>query len=176
MNCEYCQQPFEALNRNGSRYPKRFCSERCRKRAETKRSAWKKRNKVKTRTTTKVKGRRGFMLPRDGFCGVCQAAPVAGRRKYCSDKCVKWSKRCWEGGYELTIPEYEVLKKAANGKCQSCGAPEGNKLLQVDHCHSTGAVRGLICGKCNSAAAMAGDNPERLRDLAAYLERFQKGP
>jgi predicted nucleic acid-binding Zn ribbon protein len=167
MNCEKCGSPFVALNNNGSVAKKRFCSEKCRKAAERKRSAWTARNKGKTRSASKMGE---LFKPVDGMCGVCGEHPVEGRQKYCSKECYKWAKRCWDAGYEIMLPQYEALKKEAGGRCQSCGELEGDNPLQIDHCHSTGAVRGLICGCCNSAAAQAKDSPERLRALADYLD------
>ena len=167
MNCEKCGQPFEANNRNGSVAKKRFCSEKCRKAAERKRGAWSKRSKAKTRGVSKA--RTEFLMPRDGLCGACQTGVVSGRRKYCSESCYRWAKRCWDAGYELTIPEYEAMKAAANGRCQACGVE--SDTLQIDHCHTTGSVRGLICGSCNSAIAHAKDSSERLVACAEYLRR-----
>jgi len=170
MNCEKCGQAFEAHNRNGGAYKKRFCSERCRKGAERKRSDWYKRNKAKARSVFRGKSSE-LLMPRDGLCGSCRQVPVQGRVKYCSDRCRSWKKRCWEAGYELTIPEYEAMKAAAGGRCQACGDLEGDRPLQIDHCHSSGAVRGLICNKCNCALAHAKDSVSRLQGCIEYLNR-----
>jgi hypothetical protein len=40
----------------------------------------------------------------------------------------------------------------------------------VDHDHSTGAVRGLLCGACNKAIGLLKDNPQLARSIASYLE------
>ncbi len=44
--------------------------------------------------------------------------------------------------------------------------------LNVDHDHGTGRVRGITCLNCNTAMGLTGDDPERLRALANYLDRF----
>lgn len=40
----------------------------------------------------------------------------------------------------------------------------------IDHDHLTGKIRGLLCGRCNSAIGLAAESATRLRDLADYLE------
>jgi hypothetical protein len=57
------------------------------------------------------------------------------------------------------------------GVCAICGkAPARGKVLFVDHCHITGRVRGLLCGKCNSVLAFGNDDPGILRAAIAYLQ------
>ena len=48
-----------------------------------------------------------------------------------------------------------------------CGKP---RALNVDHCHITGVVRGLLCNFCNHALGAFDDDPARLRLAADYLE------
>ncbi len=42
--------------------------------------------------------------------------------------------------------------------------------MHIDHDHKTGEIRGVLCGGCNVALGSARDDPELLRNLAAYLE------
>lgn len=164
MNCERCGEYYESRNTNNSVARKRFCSERCRKNAERARSQWRKRNKERTRATSRA--RVDFLIPRDGICGVCRKTEVRGRSKYCSERCRKWAKRCWDGGYELTLKEYDALLEKQGGLCCACNSKEE---LQIDHCHETGRVRGLLCGSCNGALGLARDNWQRLDGLAKYI-------
>jgi hypothetical protein len=39
----------------------------------------------------------------------------------------------------------------------------------IDHDHSTGKIRGVICGYCNNLLGRAGDSPETLIRATAYL-------
>lgn len=51
--------------------------------------------------------------------------------------------------YGLTPDEYSALLAAQGGKCAICRARPKSKRLAVDHDHKSGAVRGLLCSRCN---------------------------
>lgn len=51
--------------------------------------------------------------------------------------------------YGVTGDEYEALLQRQGGKCAICRARPRSKRLAVDHNHTTGAVRGLLCSRCN---------------------------
>jgi hypothetical protein len=74
--------------------------------------------------------------------------------------------------YQLTLEEFAVMEKAQGGRCLICNnpPPEG-KNLYVDHCHTTGKVRGLLCMKCNAGLGMFRDNLELLKSAMGYLTR-----
>lgn len=169
MNCEKCGSFYESYNTNNSVIRKRFCSERCRKRAETARSKWRKRGREKRREFSRKTS--DFFIPQGGVCKVCGVGRVASRQKYCSERCKKWGKRCWDGGYEITLQEYDLLLEEQGGRCCACNS---ESELQIDHCHETGKVRGLLCGPCNGALGLARDDWQRLEGLSKYImERSQ---
>jgi hypothetical protein len=59
--------------------------------------------------------------------------------------------------------------------CDICGGPpDPKKGMHYDHCHQTGKFRGWLCRKCNLMLGNAEDDPSRLREGAAYLDRFSK--
>jgi hypothetical protein len=54
--------------------------------------------------------------------------------------------------YGLSHPEFEKMWRTQNGLCVLCDDPlqlGGSSGVNVDHCHVTGKVRGLLCHKCN---------------------------
>lgn len=60
------------------------------------------------------------------------------------------------------------------GRCATCGYTlRFDASTQVDHCHRTKKVRGLLCALCNRALGHAKDDPARLRALADYVERHR---
>jgi hypothetical protein len=70
--------------------------------------------------------------------------------------------------YGLDEAAYQALLAKQDGKCAIC---EEVKTLFVDHCHTTGDVRGLLCPSCNSAIGMLGENPAALTRAISYLSR-----
>jgi hypothetical protein len=62
-----------------------------------------------------------------------------------------------------------VLNRILAGEaCEVCG--EVRERMAIDHCHTTGKVRGLLCSNCNTALGLTGENVDRLRTLIKYLE------
>ena len=51
----------------------------------------------------------------------------------------------------VTDDEYARRLVAQGGGCAICGAAPKTRRLHVDHDHATGAVRGLLCHRCNRA-------------------------
>lgn len=58
------------------------------------------------------------------------------------------------------------------GLCKGCykHASLLKKALCVDHNHTTGKIRGLLCAQCNVCIGMSHDSSEVLRRLAEYLD------
>lgn len=74
--------------------------------------------------------------------------------------------------YGLTLEDFDKLLAAQKGLCKICQQPM--KPAAVDHCHSTGRVRGLLCRKCNVGLGMFRDNPSLLRSAARYLGKARR--
>lgn len=81
--------------------------------------------------------------------------------------------------YGITEEDYQRMHAAQDGKCFICDSPESARLkgtlkrLGVDHCHTQGHVRRLLCTKCNTGLGMFRDRPELLRRAADYLEEHK---
>lgn len=50
---------------------------------------------------------------------------------------------------KLSDEEYAALFDAQGGGCAICGNAPKTRRLHVDHNHATGAIRGLLCYRCN---------------------------
>lgn len=66
---------------------------------------------------------------------------------------------------------YFELVKEQEGHCAICDRSETElgEPLKVDHSHSTGNVRGLLCSNCNSLLGFAHDDPLVLTAAMIYL-------
>ncbi|MDH6460136.1 hypothetical protein M2302_000287 [Micromonospora sp. A200] len=92
--------------------------------------------------------------------------------------------------YRMRPADYDALRAEQDYRCAICrtheddittsrgGRPrlDGSKAaeafkLVVDHCHTTGRVRGLLCNRCNFLIGKAGESEATLISAIAYLKR-----
>ena len=73
--------------------------------------------------------------------------------------------------YNITIQDYNKMLAEQNECCAICGI-HPHKVLNVDHDHITGKVRGLLCTKCNIMLGNAKDSREVLLKAVSYLENI----
>ena len=80
--------------------------------------------------------------------------------------------------YGLEHGSYATMLAAQDGKCGICEttAP-GSRLVRfpIDHCHTTGKIRGLLCEHCNRGLGMFRDDPALLRRAISYLSSEGRG-
>lgn len=75
--------------------------------------------------------------------------------------------------YGLTPEQHDALLEKQHGLCVICErAPVGHRWskLHVDHCHTTGKIRGLLCANCNLGIGNFQDSPDLMRAAIRYLE------
>ncbi len=79
--------------------------------------------------------------------------------------------------YGLSLAEYNAMSERQGHKCAICGQPEGMTIrgkvvrLAVDHDHSTGAIRGLLCSTCNTAIGLLKESPDLFAKALQYLSK-----
>ena len=74
--------------------------------------------------------------------------------------------------YGINLPEFEKMKSSQNNKCAICFTEFTNpKYTCVDHCHSTGKVRAILCGNCNTMLGHAKDSTSILKRAILYLDK-----
>ena len=73
--------------------------------------------------------------------------------------------------FDMSLEQYDLKLQAQNGVCAICGSLcKSGKRLAVDHNHTTGKIRDLLCGNCNGGLGKFLDNPELLLKAADYLK------
>ncbi len=78
--------------------------------------------------------------------------------------------------YGITGEDYTRMHKQQGGLCAICKKPETmsrSDRLSVDHCHTTGKVRGLLCANCNNGLGRFKDDPAALNAAARYIRKHQ---
>lgn len=79
-----------------------------------------------------------------------------------------------ERRYGITEEQYDYMFMVQQGRCSICSTKDpgrGHKHLHVDHCHTTGEVRGLLCDKCNRGLGYFDDDIISLLNAVEYLKR-----
>lgn len=76
--------------------------------------------------------------------------------------------------YGLDEMQYQQMLAAQGGCCAICGGLRGKYKLAVDHDHTTGVVRGLLCQPCNRALGYFKDSPSVLQAATTYLQKHGK--
>lgn len=113
-------------------------------------------------------------------CSMCKIArPIGmytpnaisstGLHSHCNS-CRAHGKRA--ANYGITVDHYEQLLADQKGCCAICGSGPGAKGLAVDHCHSTGRIRALLCGPCNSAIGLLREDPKIFAAAVTYLQTY----
>lgn len=69
--------------------------------------------------------------------------------------------------YGMSEKDYTEMYLRQNGSCAICF--ESKPKLVVDHCHTTGQVRGLLCTPCNLGLGHFYDDEHRILSAHAYL-------
>ena len=76
--------------------------------------------------------------------------------------------------YGIDEITYETMVAEQDGRCAiCCDALDMGKLTHIDHCHSTGKIRGILCNICNWFIGAVENRPQRVEGFAAYLENHK---
>jgi hypothetical protein len=73
--------------------------------------------------------------------------------------------------FGLTKDCLDKMYEEQDGRCAVCGITEEDhgKYLAIDHCHTTGKVRGLLCMPCNTGLGNFKDRIDLLEKAKEYL-------
>ena len=101
--------------------------------------------------------------------------------KFAQGTCIKCSsKDRKENGmfhkFGITLKQYNKILEKQNSGCKICGTkiPGGQGRFHIDHDHSTGKIRGLLCHLCNTGLGQFKDDIEILAAAIRYLIESRK--
>ena len=83
--------------------------------------------------------------------------------------------------YGISLAVYDAMWDAQDGVCAICKRPEtavnpntgSPRRLAVDHCHTTGMIRGLLCTNCNGAIGKLRDDIALFESAIDYLTKAE---
>jgi len=114
-------------------------------------------------------------MVRQCVCKECTKARVKKRHRDNPDRTRNNDLR---RNYGISLSDHATMYEAQGGKCACCGKPGDGRWakLCVDHCHSSGKVRDLLCRNCNMVLGQVKDDPQLLLSLVAYLNKHTVNP
>jgi len=89
---------------------------------------------------------------------------------------IQRNRRNWiKAEYNITLEEYENILERQNLACLICGRELGHfkRHTHLDHCHTTGKIRGFLCRGCNQGLGNFNENIELLQKAQQYLEKHK---
>lgn len=158
-NCLRCNEAFETMPHR----PASYCSAHCYH--EGRKEATAGRTEKPCSRCKVVKPLADFQFDKT----------TSDRIKAACRECTNGDYRAWfiKSRYGISLEEYATMLEQQGGVCAICGTDEtfDGKSFPVDHDHTTGKVRGILCGSCNLGIGQLGDDPDRLIAAAEYLKR-----
>ena len=133
-----------------------------------------------------IVGRKGLVSGHTKSCGCLQREAVrktgkanAGQKLYPKMNPSDWKTysnylRQRKHSYDVSEEDIRGLMDMQLGCCDICeeSLDHLSETFNVDHCHSTGKVRGLLCTDCNLALGNFKDNKFSLGKAIGYLEKY----
>lgn len=156
--CSTCRES-KTLDGFQPSYAKRGCGQ-CKSCKYDAKRAYEKRNAEKyNESVRKYRAKKGIEWRRERRARAHERNPLA-RKHYSLAR------------YGLGIGEFQKMLEQQGHACAICGTKENRdgKSLYVDHDHVTGAVRGLLCRKCNTGLGLLGDGLEGIEKVMKYLK------
>ena len=118
---------------------------------------------------------------KDGKAYRCKDCDEIARKKWSTDNPLRshlsQRQRNLKHKYGVDLDWYTEKFKEQNNACAICESTENKTAgdrefwnFSVDHCHTIGKVRGILCNNCNRALGLLLDSPSLLRKAANYIE------
>jgi hypothetical protein len=185
--CSACKNVFSW---EGHKTNSTHCSEKCKKDSlkkaqikykETMTEEKRARKKAYDYQYNNNPERKAYMKEYRTNPGFREKENAAGRKWYRKNSEVEHNGHL-KRTFGITREDFNQMMGSQNGVCDICKNPESRKNpttgkikhLCVDHCHTTGKVRGLLCFACNSSLGKFKDSIPTLENAITYLKKHGK--
>jgi hypothetical protein len=114
---------------------------------------------------------------KDGLSSECKVCSRSKAKIYHHANPVKVKDGSRKRRYGIDNNDYDLMLASQDGKCAICttlAEDSPKKQLFIDHCHSSGKVRGLLCHHCNFVIGQAKDDIEVLKNAIKYLRNYHE--
>ena len=111
------------------------------------------------------------------YCFICKKETDAKREITDIVRRNEIRRRCHlKKKYSMTLMQYKALYNKQKGLCAICHSPiiEHGSHTHIDHCHTSKAVRGLLCRYCNVGLGHFKEDLTRFRKAMAYIRKHKK--
>lgn len=116
-------------------------------------------------------------LGRNGVNNICKVCAAALARERRQDPAIREREAHQKAERIFKMPpgRYAEMLAEQGGVCAICRKVRPNgRRLHVDHCHESGAVRGLLCYSCNTGLGAFRDNPDVMVAAIEYLQTHKE--
>ena len=101
--------------------------------------------------------------------------PNSARQKWCPACVPNKTSRATLRRYGVTQRDWNAMHEAQDGKCALCEEPFANAFNTcLDHCHDTGAARGLVCRICNMLLSKFDNDPDFYTRVKTYRQQVSQ--
>lgn len=94
-----------------------------------------------------------------------------------------YRRRQIKSDYGLSMETFDLMREMQGNRCAICRETFKERTqkkyyvrgsIAVDHCHTTGRVRGLLCSQCNVGLGSFRDNLEYLESARLYIKHHRE--
>jgi hypothetical protein len=111
-------------------------------------------------------------LGKDGHFKHCKPCDRKRERQWVQDNPEQDKNTRLLRKYGITAQIFDKMLEDQCGRCAICGTHfESSKNTNVDHCHTTGKVRSLLCKQCNIGLGHFKDSVQILENAVQYLNQ-----
>lgn len=113
---------------------------------------------------------------KDGLQHYCRACSNKNRKEWDLADPERTRGKYLRETYGIKLSDYDAMLEAQGHKCAICGQDETRfkKKLVIDHDHSTGEVRQLLCNMCNHGIGNFKDDIDLMANAIKYILKHSK--